>query len=197
MYRATLVVSPVLVVGGSTLSNRTRRPAPEPVTSDYGPVIVDPNTGEFRYARAIEIEEVAHGTVGTVRRARLPDPLVRIGAVTTGMRLAASIYRQAVEHVGAGRGMGPLPWAADRVQEHRSSEGPALLPQERAASAARWHRRGRHVMGWEATKGVVQWVVIAGLAPVDYDADRRWRKGRASKQLVAALGRLAVEYGCE
>ena len=181
------------------MSNRTRRtPHPAfPPSSDYGPVIVDPNTGEFRYARAIEIEDVAVGTVGTVRRARLADPLVRIGAVTTGMRLAASIYRQAVEHVEAGRGMGPMPWAADRVQEHRGSEGPSLLPQERAASAARWYRRGLQALGLVAAKGVVHWVVIAGLAPVDYDADRRWRKGRATKQLVAALGRLAVEYGCE
>jgi len=182
------------------MSNRTRRaPRPAaPVTSDYGPVIVDPATGEVRYARAIEVEDVAVGTRGTVRRARLADPLTRILAVTTGMRLAASIYRQAVEHVGAGRGMGPLPWAADRVEEHRRGiEGPALLPQERAASAAWWHRRGSQAMGLAAAEGVVHWVVIAGLRLRDYDAVRRWRDGTGCVQLVVALGQLAKEYGCE
>ena len=180
------------------MSTRTRRPAPEPSQSDFGPSVQIGTDGEFRYARAIEVEDVAVGTRGTVRRARLADPLTRIAAVTTGMRLAASIYRQAVEHVGAGRGMGPMPWAADRVQEHRrGSEGPALLPQERAASAALWHRRGSQAMGLAAAEGVVHWVVIAGLPLGEYDKVRRWREGTGCAHLVAALTRLAKEYGCE
>ena len=111
------------------------------------------------------------------------------------MRQAARIYRQAWEHVDAGRGMGPLPLAADRVQR-TSHGGSIMLPQEAAISAAVWYRRGVVAMGLAATHGVVHWVVIAGGSLSGYDAEMRWREGGGKAQLLAALDRLATAYGC-
>lgn len=145
---------------------------------------------------AVVVEHVAVGTRSTHPRARRADPLNRIAECTDGHRMAAAIYRQALEHVEAGRGMGPMPWAADRVQEARRGDGlgVALLPQESALSAAEWHRRGVQAMGLAASQGVVNWVVVRGLPLAVYDETRRWRKGTACGQLVDALERLAVEY---
>jgi hypothetical protein len=178
------------------MSRRTR--AAQPIRSDFGPEIVDPTTGEVRYAIPITVEEVAEGTRATVRRARRADPLNRVDDCTAGMRVAALIYRQAIEHVEAGRGMGPMPWAADRVQELRRGDalGVTLLPQERALSAAEWHRRGVQAMGLAASQGVVNWVVVRGLPLTAYDATRKWREGRGKLELLAALDRLAGAYGC-
>jgi hypothetical protein len=168
-------------------------------TSDFGPVIVDPTTGEFRYALPVEITEVAAGpnTRATVRRARRADPLNRVEDCTDEMRMAAAIYRQAVEHCESGRGMGPMPWAVDRVQEGRRGDGlgVSLLAQERALSAAEWHRRGVQAMGLSASQGVVHWVVVAGWPLTEYDAVRRWQRHTARGQLLAALDRLVAEYG--
>jgi hypothetical protein len=178
------------------MSRRTR--TAQPIRSDFGPEIVDPTTGEVRYAIPITVEEVAEGTRATVRRARRADPLNRVDDCTAGMRVAALIYRQAIEHVEAGRGMGPMPWAADRVQELRRGDalGVTLLPQERALSAAEWHRRGVQAMGLAASQGVVNWVVVRGLPLGEYDATRKWRKGTACGHLLAALDRLSDAYGC-
>src|SRR4051812_40710794 len=125
------------------MSNRRRHNPVLVSASDFGSEILAPATGELRYAIPIEIEDVAVGTRATVRRAKRADPLNRVDGATTGMRVAAAIYRQALEHVGDGRGMGPMPWAAERVQETRRGDGlgVALLPQERAISAAEWLRR--------------------------------------------------------
>jgi hypothetical protein len=147
---------------------------------------------------AVEVEHVAIGTRATHPRARRADPLNRVADCTAAHRTAAGIYRQAHEHVQAGRGMGPLPWAAERATTlHRgTAAGVALLPQEAAVSAAEWHRRGVQAMGLAAAEGVVNWVVIRGGALAHYDDIRRWRKGTACGQLVAALDRLAEAYGC-
>jgi len=178
---------------------RIRREKPQVSSSDFGPVVVDPATGEFRYALPVEITEVAAGpnTRATVRRARRADPLNRIEDCTDEMRTAAAIYRQAVEHCESGRGMGPMPWAVDRVQESRRGDGlgVSLLAQERALSAADWHRRGVQAMGLAASQGVVHWVVIAGLPLTEYDAVRRWQRHTSRGQLLAALERLVGEYG--
>jgi len=147
-------------------------------------------------AVAVVVEDVAEGTRSTIKRARRADPLNRVDGCTAGMRTAAAIYRQAVEHIEAGRGMGPLPYAADRVQQPRSGLSVALFPQERALSAAALQRRGVDAMGLPASQGVVHWVVIAGLPLASYDETRRWRKGAARAQLLAALARLAAAYGC-
>ena len=157
-------------------------------TSDFG-------TGAFPVV--VEEVAVAPNSRATVKRARRADPLDRVADATPGHKLAASIYRQAVEHTVAGRGMGPMPWAADRVQESRRGDGlgVALLPQERALSAAEWHRRGVQAMGLAATEGVVNWVVIRGGALADYDEVRRWRRHTARAHLLAALDRLAEAYG--
>jgi hypothetical protein len=145
----------------------------------------------------VVVEHVALGTRSTHPRARRADPLDRVADVTPGMRTAAAIYRRAVEHVEAGRGLGPMPWAADRVSEIRPDGlGVALLPQERALSAAEWHRRGVQAMGLAASEGAVNWVVLRGGSLADYDAMRRWRKGTSAGQLVAALARLTVAYNC-
>lgn len=146
----------------------------------------------------VVVEEIAVGTRSTHPRARRADPLNRVDGCTSGMRTAASIYRQAVEHIEAGRGMGPLPYAGDRVQEHRRGDGLGveLMAQERALSAADWHRRGVQAMGLAASQGVVHWVVVAGLPLASYDETRKWRKGTACGQMLAALERLAGAYGC-
>lgn len=141
----------------------------------------------------VDVEHIAVGTRSTMPRARRADPLARVACCTPGMRAAAAIYRQALEHVQAGRGMGPLPLAAERVQNGR---GGGLLAQEAALTAAVWYRRGVQAMGLAAAQGVVQWVVIAGLPLEDYDATRRWRRHTSRAQLVAALERLAVAYDC-
>ncbi len=155
----------------------------------------DLGTGAF----PVVVEEVPHGpnSRATFKRARRANPLDRIAEATPGHKLAALIYRQAVEHTADGRGMGPMPWAADRVQEARRGDGlgVALLPQERALSAAEWHRRGVQAMGLAAAEGVVNWVVIRGGTLADYDEVRRWRRHTARGQLLAALDRLAEAYG--
>lgn len=145
----------------------------------------------------VTIEHVAVGTRSTHPRARRADPLNRIAECTDAHRSAAAIYRQAVEHCEAGRGMGPMPWAADRVQEARRGDGAAvaLLPQEQALSAATWHRRGVQAMGLAASEGVVNWVVLQGGSLSHYDEVRRWREGRGKVELLAALDRLAEAYG--
>lgn len=149
------------------------------------------------HAIPVVVENVALGTRSTHPRARRADPLDRVANVTPGMRTAAAIYRRAFEHVDAGRGLGPMPWAADQVSEIRPDGlGVALLPQERALSAAEWHRRGVQAMGLAASEGVVNWVVLRGGSLADYDEMRRWRRHTARDQLVAALERLATAYNC-
>lgn len=141
--------------------------------------------------RAVVIEEIASGSAGTTRRARVADPLDRLD-LTQQQRQAARIYRQASAHVAAGRGMGPMPYGRD-AQGDNGVYG-ALCAQERAITAADWLRRGVQAMGLAASEGVVHWVVIAELPVTEYDAIRRWRRHTARAQLVAALERLAVEY---
>lgn len=157
-------------------------------TSDFG-------TGAFPVV--VEEVAVAPNSRATFKRARRADPLDRVADATASHKVAAAIYRQAVEHTADGRGMGPMPWAADRVQEARRGDGlgVALLPQERALSAAEWHRRGVQAMGLAASEGVVNWVVIRGGALADYDEVRRWRRHTARAHLLAALDRLAEAYG--
>lgn len=109
------------------------------------------------------------------------------------MRTAAAIFRQAVDHIEAGRGMGPMPWAADRVSG--SCGGVALLAQERAIGAAEWYRRGVGAMGTRGTH-VVLCVAVHGLSLAGYDAMMRWRRHGGRAVLLAALTELAEEYGC-
>ena len=174
------------------MSNRTRRP-PDPRAEAEARGY---DTGS--HAIPVDVVDVAVGTRATVPQVRRADPLNRVVGATQGMRLAALIYRQAHEHTEAGRGMGPMPWAAERVQEHRRGDGlgVALLAQERAVSAATWCRRGVDAMGMAASQGVVNWVVIRGLPLDAYDSTRKWRKGRARSEIIAALGRLEDAYKC-
>ena len=173
-----------------------KRRAATAALSDFGPEIIDPTTGEIRRAVAIVVEDIAAGTRATVKRARRADPLSRVDGCTDAMRVAAAIYRQATEHVECGRGMGPMPWAAERVHEGRRGDGlgVALLPQERALSAAEWRRRGVDAMGARCVH-VVDAVCVAGVSLLAYDAFMRWRKGGGRAVLLAGLTVLAEEYG--
>lgn len=139
----------------------------------------------------VVVEEIALTPSTTTKRARRCDPLDAI-RLTDAHRCAAVVYRQAFEHVQAGRGMGPLPWGRDAPGMGSSERMPA---QMRALSAAVMYRRGVQAMGLAACEGVVNWVVLRGLPLCDYDATRKWRNGAAKAQLEAALERLAGEYG--
>ena len=162
---------------------RARRTVPTPSAIDYG-------TG----AIPVVIEDVAEGTRSTIRRARRADPLSRIDGCTPEMRAAAAIYRQAVEHCEAGRGMGPLPWAIDR--DRRGDGGGAeLLPQERAMSAAEWARRGDDAMGNRCAH-ITRSVVVSGVTLLAYENMMQWRRGGGRTVLLAGLDALAGEYGC-
>ena len=83
----------------------------------------------------------------------------------------------------------------ERMDMARAAAAPPMA-QERALSAADWHRRGVQAMGLAASQGVVHWVVVAGLPLTEYDVVRRWRRHTAVGQLIAALERLADAYGC-
>jgi len=150
---------------------------------------VDHGTG---FGPPVVIEDVAVSPVVSIRRARRADPLDAID-MTPGQRQAARIYLQAHEHIGAGRGLGPLPFGRD--VPFSSTGGVWLAPQERALSAADCWRRGCQAMGLAASEGVVNWVVIKGFPLHEYDAVRKWRRGTASAQLKAALQRLSEAYG--
>lgn len=187
-------------IGSGTLLRghpMTRKPRPRTRRQHPDPRAQAEAQGYDTGSRAIPvvIEHIAVGTRATHPRARRADPLNRVADCTDAHRTAAAIYRQAMEHVEAGRGMGPLPWAAERAARGGGS-AVAMLPQEQALSAAEWHRRGVQAMGLAAAEGVVNWVVVRGLPLGDYDGLRRWRKGVACMQLVAALDRLAEAYGC-
>jgi len=166
-----------------------------PSSSDFGSVIVNPETGEFRYAVPVEVDDVAVGIRATVKRGRRREAWEGVKGLTPGMHQAALAYRQAWEHLSAGRGMGPMPWGADRVGG--TAAGVVLLAQERGLSAADVHTRGARAMGLVASQGVVQWVVIEGRALGAFDARQRWRKGMGAAQLVEALELVAGAYGCE
>jgi hypothetical protein len=142
------------------------------------------------HAIPVIIEDVAVGTRGSAKRARRADPLANIDGVTPEMRTAALIFAQACEHVEAGRGMGPMPWAADRVS--RGDGG--LMAQERAITAAEWRRRGADAMGVRGTHTVVH-VAVMGWSLTRYDAFMRWRRMGGRAVLLAALTVLAEEYG--
>ena len=163
--------------------------------SDFGPEIMDPETGELRPARDIVVEEIAKGSAGAFKRAKRADPLSAVSDCTDAHRKAAAVYRQAYEHVQAGKGMGPMPWGRDAVGGR--SGGPRLHAQERALSAAEYHRRGVQAMGAAAAGGVVWWVVIEGQSLASYDARMKWRRHTGRGQLLAALDALAREYGLE
>lgn len=63
----------------------------------------------------VVVEEVAVAphSRATFKRSRRADPLDRVADATASHKVAAAIYRQAYEHTADGRGMGPMPWAAD------------------------------------------------------------------------------------
>lgn len=137
------------------------------------------------------IEDIAVGTRATAKRARRREPLAGIAGVTAEMRTAAAMFRQAHEHVEAGRGMGPMPWAADRVV---GGGGARMLAQERALTAAEWRRRGADAMGVRAAHVVVH-VVVEEWTLAQYEAHMRWRHGGARAVLLAGLSVLARGYG--
>lgn len=165
------------------MSSRHAKRAEMRETSDFG-------TG----AIPVVIEDVAVGVRATVKRGRRREAWEGIKGLTKGMHEAALAYRQAWEHLSDGRGMGPMPWAADRVAH--SASGAFLLPQERALSAAAVHTRGVQAMGLSASQGVVKWVVLDGRPVEAFDVAMRRRKGLASVELIQALGRAAEAYGC-
>ena len=174
--------------------SRRQRSAATAIVSDLGPQIIDPKTGEIRNAFPIVVEDIAVGVRATVKRGRRREAWEGIKGLTKGMHEAALAYRQAWEHLSDGRGMGPMPWGADRVSG--AGSGVFLLGQERALSAATVHRRGVQAMGLSASQGVVQWVVIEGRPVEEFDTARRKRKGLASAELIEALSRAAEAYGC-
>lgn len=139
----------------------------------------------------VVIDDLTDGARVIAKRARRCDPLDNL-VISGPQRCAAVIYRQAWEHTGAGRGMGPLPWGRD-VPSGRGGE--MLPPQMRALSAAVLYRRGVQAAGMIASEGVLAWVVLAGRSLATYDADRRQREGRGRVELVAALERMSKEYG--
>lgn len=162
-------------------------------TSDLGVAIFNPTTGEIWSPVRVVIEDVAVGTCGTVKRARRADPLDAIDGVTAGMKMAAAIYRQASEHVDAGRGMGPLPFARDIA--HHGTGGAILLPQERAITAADWLRRGSTSFGSASAEWLVRNVVVQGVPLTACAAKLRRRTRTARAHLLVGLDRLAVAYG--
>jgi hypothetical protein len=149
----------------------------------------DPGTG---YGPPVDIDDVAEGANRVIKRARRADPLDKM-QLDPAHRQAARIYRQAVEHMEAGMGMGPLPFGRDVLSG--GDGGARLTPQERALSAAVWVRRGVQAMGLAASETVINWSLIRGLPLGAYDSTRRWREGTASQMFKAALERLAVAYG--
>jgi hypothetical protein len=160
--------------------------------SDLGVAILHPLTGEVWSPIPIIVEDVAVGTRGTVKRARRADPLDAIDGVTAGMKMAAAIYRQASEHVDAGRGMGPLPFARDMAN---MGHGAGLLAQERAITAADWLRRGSASFGSAWAEWLVCSVVVDGVPLTVCAVKLRRRRHTARAHLLAALERLAVAYG--
>lgn len=161
--------------------------------TDLGSWIADPGTGELRPAFPVVVEDVAVGSRGTIKRGRRREAWEGVNGITQGMHQAAMAFRQAAEHCQCGKGMGPMPWGGDTGR----STGARLLAQERALSAAAIYRRGVQAMGLQASQSVVQWVVLDGRSLTAYDRRQRWRKGRGAEQLVAALERMAREFGCE
>lgn len=148
-----------------------------------------PDHGPAQLAPALVLEDVATGTRGTFKRARRRDNLAALNLAAAELQ-ALTAWRQAAEHVQAGRGMGPLPWAKD-VQR---APGEPLPEQMRALSAAEWYRRGVQA-GGQAAWPVLSWVVISGGTLASYDATRRWREGTARCVLVEAAERMAEAYG--
>lgn len=143
-----------------------------------------------------EIDTIAGATAfATVKRARRVDPLLGL-SLPQGHYHAALIFRQAVEHIEAGIGMGPLPYARDFVAGS-SDQSMRLWSQQRALSAADWHRRGVQAMGHIATSGigVVTAIVLAEWSLTRYDRFRAWTEGRGATELRAALTNLSREYG--
>jgi hypothetical protein len=169
-------------------TTRTTRPRPDSLTPRQRAEALGIDTGSHRVE--VDIIELAETPTRIVRVARRADPLNRVEGATPGMRLAASIWRQAYEHVDAERGMGPLPFA--REQWGGGSVG--LMSQERAMSAATWHRIGVQAMGMVATNDVVEPIVIRGMSLAEVDSRRGWRKQTASRTLLAALERLVTAY---
>ena len=154
-----------------------------------------PDGSDFGSAAIPKIIDDVHLSPSTVvKRARRADPLARLDLPASSAQ-AALIYRQAVQHIAAGIGMGPMPWARERDGGGSFGLAVNMLPQERALSAADWYRKGVQAMGLAAAEGVVHWVVIAELPLANYDAMRKWRKGRGRAELIAALERLAIAFG--
>lgn len=149
-----------------------------------------PDHGPAHIAPALVLEDVATGTRGTFKRARRRDNLAALNLAAAELQ-ALTAWRQAAEHVQAGRGMGPLPWARDAP---RGGVGEALPEQMRSLSAAEWYRRGVQAAGQVAWP-VLAWVVLSGGTLASYDATRRWREGTARCVLVEAAERMAVAYG--
>jgi hypothetical protein len=172
------------------MSTRRRTPPPSPRDAAEA-------QGYDTGSRAIDVvvEDVAVGARQTIKVARRADPLGRVDGCTPGMRAAAALFRRAYEHVDAGRGMGPIDPGREQRHTRGDGLGVTLLQQERAMTAAEWHRRGVQAMGLAASQGVVHWVVVRGGTLADYDEVRRWRRHTARVQLLAALARLADEYG--
>jgi hypothetical protein len=172
------------------MSRRTR--AAQPIRSDFGPEIVDPTTGEVRYAIPITVEDVAEGTRATVRRARRHDPLEDIPDVDRNMIEAADRFRDAFEGMHAGRGR-----EATSDEPRVGFDRTRLLPQERALTSAMDYRLGEQAMGMIATgkHGVVTLVVLRRMSCNEVDEFWQRRKGSAKPLLVEALTRLARAYG--
>lgn len=140
------------------------------------------------------VEDIAEGSRNTVKRARRCDPLDFMD-LTQPQRHAAVIYRQAVQHIQAGVGMGPLPWGRDNRNSGPYS-GLSLGPQERALSAAEWHRRASLAVPVACQpNGVLSVVVIGEWSLTRYDRWREWREGRGMRELRAALDACAKVFG--
>lgn len=162
---------------------RSRKQAPDGPRSDLG-------SGKIPK----EIDLIAGATAfSVVKRARTVDRLDGI-PLTQGQKHAALIYRQAVMHIEAGIGMGPLPYGRDLVASGGFT-GDALWAQQRALSAADWYRQATNTIPRETGEtGVVKRIVIDEWSLNQYDRWRRWTDGKAAIEFRDALGKLARVY---
>lgn len=173
---------------------RPRRTTPPPPSPRDAAEAQGYDTGSRRIP--VVVEDVAVGVRATIKVARRASPLP-IAAATPGMRVAAERFVKYFEHMEAGIGLGASETGAERVQEPRSGDplSVALLPQERALSAAARYGMGAEAIG-PAAMPVVVWVVLAGAGLRAFERRHQMRNGAAAPVLLAAMGRLAEAYEC-
>lgn len=133
-----------------------------------------------------EAQHIAVGTRAEGKRARVADPLNRIGL---GDPIETLRRKHAAERLrdihGAARGAkGDQPEAVDRTRDPM-----ALLPAERHLAAKAAERAAWQAIG-PTYSGVVQWVVIGWGTLDGYAETKRMRRATAIAWLLAGLDRI-------